>query len=245
MFKEGDYLLIVHGNRKYLRVLNPKDSINVGREVLKFKDILGKEEGFRVGNFSVFKPRLNDIIMLGFRRKTQIIYPKDAFYIAFRLGIDNSSRVLEFGTGSGALCAVLSTLAGEVYTYERERKFLENAHQNLQRFGLGNNVRFFNEDFSQAQLEDNYFDAAFIDVKVPEEHTEKVYRLLKPGAVVGFLLPTTNQVASLLKTLQGRFGDIEVSEILHRFYKTNPERLRPEDSMVGHTAYLLFARKIS
>lgn len=244
MFKEGDFILIVYRDKKYLRVLREKESINVGKEVLKFKEIVGKPGGVKIGNFSVFKPTLHDIIMLGFRRKTQIIYPKDAFYIAFRLGIDKQSKVLEFGTGSGALCAVLSHIAGEVYTYEREERFMKNATENLKRFSLSGNVRFFHSDFSDAQVEENFFDAAFVDVKHPQEHVEKVHYTLKPGATVGFLLPTANQVSELLKAIEDRFTDIEVSEILHRFYKPNPERLRPEDTMVGHTAYLLFARKV-
>jgi len=31
--------------------------------------------------------------------------------------------------------------------------------------------------------------------------------------------------------------------LLLRHYKPNPDRLRPEDRMVAHTAFLLFARK--
>ncbi len=244
MFKEGDYILITYKDKKFLRLLNPKDSINVGRDVLKFSEILGRESGCRIGKFYIFHPTLSDIILLGFKRKTQIIYPKDAFHIAFKLGINRFSRVLEFGTGSGALCAVLSSLVGEVYTYERERKFMENARENLKKFSLGNNVNFFGVDFAEAQVEESFFDAAFVDVKTPEEYVEKVYKALKPGAVVGFLLPTANQVSSLLKSIEGKFANVEVSEILQRFYKVNAERFRPEDTMVGHTAYLLFARKV-
>jgi tRNA (adenine57-N1/adenine58-N1)-methyltransferase len=74
---------------------------------------------------------------------------------------------------------------------------------------------------------------------------EGVWKVLKPSAPVGFLLPTANQVQELLKVLPDYFGDIEILEILTRYYKVNPERFRPEDTMVGHTAYLLFAKKLS
>ena len=40
------------------------------------------------------------------------------------------------------------------------------------------------------------------------------------------------------------FGDVEVAEIMFRRYKTLAARLRPEDRMIGHTGYLLFARKL-
>jgi tRNA (adenine57-N1/adenine58-N1)-methyltransferase len=43
---------------------------------------------------------------------------------------------------------------------------------------------------------------------------------------------------------QGHFTDIEVCEILLRGYKPVPARLRPTDRMVGHTGYLVFARRL-
>ncbi|MFW5836385.1 MAG: tRNA (adenine-N1)-methyltransferase, partial [Desulfovibrionaceae bacterium] len=58
-----------------------------------------------------------------------------------------------------------------------------------------------------------------------------------------YLLPTTNQVSELLHALeQGPFCDVEVVEILVRRYKPVPDRLRPEDRMVAHTGFLVFAR---
>ena len=41
------------------------------------------------------------------------------------------------------------------------------------------------------------------------------------------------------------FAFIEVSEILHRYYKPSATRLRPADKMVGHTGFLVFARRIT
>ncbi len=244
MLKEGDWVLIRYEEKRYLRRLDPSGSLNVRKDVLKFKDLIGKPEGVKVGKFEVFRPTLEDIILLGFSRKTQIVYPKDAFYIAFKLGIDKGSRVLEFGTGSGALCAVLSSLAGEVYTYEVVEEFYELAKGNLSKFGMGENVRFHLGDFAEAELPEEFFDAVFVDVKDPVPYLQKVHRVLKTGGVVGFLLPTANQVSRLLENLRDMFGGEEVLEILIRYYKTVPERLRPEDTMVGHTAYLTFCRKL-
>jgi len=245
MFKEGDYLLIKHGEKRFLRKLQRGHAINVKKDVLKLEELIGKPEGIKIGPWEVFRPDLEDIILLGFERKTQIIYPKDAFYIAFKLSLDRSSRVLEFGTGSGALCAVLSRLAGEVWTYEVSEEFYKTALKNFRRFGLGGNVRFHLEDFGEAQVPENYFDAVFVDVRNPLPYLEKVHGVLKEGGRVGFLLPTANQVIELLPSLEGLFGDLKVSEVLQRFYKTVPERFRPEDQMVGHTAYLVFGKKLN
>ncbi|RMG99567.1 MAG: tRNA (adenine-N1)-methyltransferase [Aquificota bacterium] len=242
-FKEGDLVLIVHGDRRYLKRLSEGFSLNVGKESVKYEDIIGKEEGAKVGNFCLFRPTLEDIIMLGFKRKTQILYPKDSFYVAFKLGLDKTKRLLEFGVGSGASTAVFSMLAGEVWAYEIRREHYELASKNWKSFGLCSNVRLFNEDFANAQVEENFFDAVFIDVKDPVPYTEKVYKALKPGAVLASVQPTANQLSGLIKAIEKQFCHIEVLEVLHRHYKTNPERLRPYDQMVAHTGYLLFARK--
>jgi tRNA (adenine57-N1/adenine58-N1)-methyltransferase len=37
---------------------------------------------------------------------------------------------------------------------------------------------------------------------------------------------------------------LEVVEVLLRFYKPEPERLRPTDRMVAHTGYLVFGRPL-
>ncbi|ADC88663.1 Methyltransferase type 11 [Thermocrinis albus DSM 14484] len=244
MFREGDLVLIQIEDKKYLKKLTKNFHLNVKDRTLRYEDVIGRESGDKVGDFYLFEPTLEDIILLGFERKTQIIYPKDAFYIAFKLGIDRSSRVLEFGTGSGALTAVLSHIAMEVYSYEQSEKFYQLALRNWERFQLCKNVRAFLMDFSEATLEEESFDAAFVDVREPWHYVDKVHRVLKRGAVCGFLLPTTNQVCTLLSHLNGKFASIEVLEIFHRYYKTNPERFRPEDRMVAHTAYLVFGRKI-
>ncbi len=244
MFREGDWILVRYHDKRYLKKLDPKQSLSVRKDVLRFSDVVGKPEGVKLGKFEVFRPTLEEIIVLGFERKTQIIYPKDAFYIAFKLGLSKEKRVLEFGTGSGALCAVLSQLAGEVHTYEAIEKFYRTAKRNLERFGLGGNIKLHNEDFAQAKVEESSFDSAFVDVREPVPYLEKLHRSLKDGAVAGFLLPTANQVVELLKNLEGQFGAVEVMEILVRYYKTVPERFRPEDTMVGHTAYLVFCRKL-
>ena len=53
----------------------------------------------------------------------------------------------------------------------------------------------------------------------------------------------TNQVSDLLSGLdQQGFGDVAVEELLLRAYKPIPERLRPDEEMVGHTGFLVFAR---
>lgn len=41
------------------------------------------------------------------------------------------------------------------------------------------------------------------------------------------------------------FSFTEVCEIFIRYYRTDPDRFRPVDRMVGHTGYLIFSRSIN
>ncbi|MDW8066328.1 MAG: tRNA (adenine-N1)-methyltransferase [Aquificaceae bacterium] len=242
-FKENDYILITTDERKYLKRITKDFSFNLKDRVIKYEDVVNRRHGEVVKSFCLLKPSIEDIILLGFQRKTQIIYPKDSFYIAYKLDLSKEKRMLEFGVGSGASTAVFSLLAGEVWAYEIREEFFNLSKKNWEKFGLCQNVKLENLDFLQAQIEEEFFDAAFVDVKDPIPSLEKVWKVLKPGASFASLLPTANQVSALLKEMEHIFCSIEVVEILHRHYKVNPERLRPQDTMVAHTGYLVFARK--
>jgi len=248
LIKEGDFVLIRFKNKRYLKKVDSTKSFSYKGGVLYFKDLIGKPFGITIGDLQIFKPSLEEIILYGIKRETQIIYPKDSFYIAKKLNLTPGKVVLEFGTGSGASTIVFSSCIGDigkVYTFEKEERIFKTAQKNLKDFGFFKNVVMFNEEFNSSKVSDIKFDAAFVDVREPYPYIEGVFKVLKPSAPIGFLLPTANQVSKLLNYLPEFFGDIEVLEILTRYYKINPERFRPEDTMVAHTAYLLFAKRLS
>ena len=88
-------------------------------------------------------------------------------------------------------------------------------------------------------------DSLFLDVREPWLYIKQAYNALKIGGMLGILVPTTNQIEETLKELNlFSFIDIEVSELLLRKYKPVPGRLRPQDRMGAHTAFMIFARKI-
>lgn len=87
-------------------------------------------------------------------------------------------------------------------------------------------------------------DAFFLDVQNPFDYIPQVRNAPNPVDFCS-ILPTFNQVERTLLALRlNKFAFIEVCEIILRYYKADPSRLRPTDRMVAHTGFLVFARKI-
>jgi len=249
--KEGDYILLWTLDRKSYLVKIRDSYFHTHKDYLDLKDLIGKEYGELVygkngEKFYILKPTIYDFIMK-IERATQIVYPKDIGYILLKLDIGPNKVVIECGGGSGALTTALAYMVGpngKVISYEKETKFQELAKKNLEKFKLIDRVIFKLKEVKDA-FEEKDADAVFLDLKYPWELIKAAWEALKQGCPLGILVPTTNQVSECLREIEKHpFVDIEVIEILLRKYKINPERIRPEDRMVAHTGYLIFARKV-
>lgn len=250
--KEGDFVILQSSDGKsYLLEIKSqpfhthKDSIFLGDLVGKnYGDLIWGKKGEK---FYLLRPSLFDLLMK-VERATQIIYPKDIGYILLKLGIGPGKTVLECGCGSGALTLAMAYMIGKegkVISYEKELRFLEIAKKNLQRVGLLERVIFKNKEVKES-FDEKEVDAVFLDLKEPWILIKASWEALKPGSPLGIIVPTTNQISQCLNTLEDYpFVDIEVVELLLRRYKTNPERVRPEDRMVAHTGFLIFAKKVN
>ena len=118
------------------------------------------------------------------------------------------------------------------------------ARKNLTRMGLEERVEFKLRDIAEG-FDETEIDAFFLDVANPYDYIPQVRAALKPGGFFCSLIPTYNQVEKLLYSLRrNNFAFIEMCELLLRFYKAEPARLRPTDRMVAHTGFLVFARRI-
>jgi tRNA (adenine57-N1/adenine58-N1)-methyltransferase len=248
--KQGDFILLFDGEKKYFLELKPK-VFSTRFDSLDLASLIGKDYGDKVlgkkgSSFFILKPTIYDFIK-NIERQTQIIYPKDVGYILLKLDVSPGKKVLECGTGSGALTLALAYAVGEegrVITYEKEERFFQLAKRNLERFGLAHRVELKLKEVVDS-FEETNVDAVFLDVREPWLLLKPAWDALKHGHPLGILVPTTNQVSQTLTHLFSLpFKDVEVLEILVRRYKPNPERLRPEDRMVAHTGYLIFAKKV-
>lgn len=225
--------------------------LHTHRGIIKHNDLVGLPFGSVVlshneSPFYLLQPSLSDIL-LDLKRITQILYPKDIGYILLTMGIGEGQHVVEAGTGSGAMTIALAYSVGKtgkITSYDQKKEFQNLAKKNLSLVGLEERVEFkirnIEEGFDETEV-----DALFLDVMNPNDYIPQVKASIKPGGFFGCLVPTTNQVSRLLHQLRmNQFAFLEVVEILLRFYKPEPERLRPTDRMVAHTGFLIFGRPL-
>ncbi|MEN4012703.1 MAG: tRNA (adenine-N1)-methyltransferase [Bellilinea sp.] len=223
------------------------------RGVVKFDDVIGKPWGTRIVShlghpFYILQPSLGDLLK-ELPRTTQILYPKDIGFILVSMGIGEGQVVLEAGTGSGSLTAALAYAVGQsgkVISYEARLDMQQLAVKNLTRLGLHNRVEFkLREIDENLGFDEEGVDALFLDLPNPYDYIHHARKALKQGGFFGSILPTMNQVSRLLNALrQYDFAFIDICEVILRYYKAEPERLRPVDRMIAHTGYLIFGRPV-
>lgn len=222
------------------------------RGVIKHDDLIGKPWGIQIFShngspFFLLQPSLPDILK-STKRATQIMYPKEIGYILLHMGIGPGKRVIEAGTGSGSFTTALAYSIGEsgrIYSYETKAETQRIAQRSLEKLKLTDYIEFKLRDISEG-FDEQGVDAVFLDVSNPYDYLHHVKKALKPGGYFGSILPTANQVMSLLVALrQNDFAFIDVCDISLRYYKPEPSRFRPTDRMISHTGYLIFARSVT
>jgi tRNA (adenine57-N1/adenine58-N1)-methyltransferase len=133
---------------------------------------------------------------------------------------------------------------GGVISYEHRPEMQALARKNLTRLGLESRVDLKLRDIGEG-FDETDADAFFLDVANPYDYISQVRAALKPGGFFCAIVPTFNQLEVLLHSLRrNRFAFVEACEILLRYYKPEPARVRPTDRMVAHTGFLVFARRI-
>lgn len=248
---EGDYVLLcLDSRRTYLVRVEAGKTFHTHKGFIKLDELVGKEFGIAVSSsvgveFTALKPSLTDYIMKS-SRKTQITYPKDAALIVMFSGIGPGSRVVESGTGTGALTTALAHYVkpdGKVYTYELRDEFQKNAEKNLRRAGLLDVVELKSGDVT-AGIEERDVDAVVLDLAVPWLVVPHAYQALKPSGTIVSFSPTIDQVVKTTEALkENGFVFIETVECLMRNMQVERGKTRPHTMMTGHTGYITHARK--
>ena len=249
---EGDNILLyLDVRRTYMIKVLAGQTFHTHKGYLKFDDIIGKPYGstFKSSlgiNFTVLKPQLTDYILKS-QRNTQIIYAKDAALIVMFSGIGPGSRVVESGTGTGALTTALAHYVqptGRIYSYDIREEGQKTAGKNLKRSGLLDYVELKLKDVVTG-IDERDVDAVILDLAVPWLVVPQAYEALKPSGTIVSFSPTIDQVVKTVEVLrEHNFACIETFECIMRGMQIERGKTRPQTLMTGHTGYITHARRV-
>jgi len=249
---EGGLVLLYFDVRRQwlLRVERGKE-FHTHKGFIRIDDIIGLPLGSEIKSslgerFWLLKPTTHDFIMHSVRR-TQIMYPKDIGLILLKLSLSAGMKVLEVGSGSGAMTVAAATAikpTGRVHSYEARSEFADIAERNLRRASVSDYVTLHRGD-ARMGIEEEGFDAVIIDVGDPWPIFPLVHKALLGGAPLVSFSPTMNQVERTTEML-GRVGFVNVHslECFLREIRADTGKTRPATMMVGHTGYMTFAQKV-
>ena len=217
--------------------------------------LIGQPEGTVVRStggmdYVALRPLLADYV-LSMPRGAAVVYPKDAAQIVAMGDIHPGARVLEAGVGSGALtCSLLRAVgdSGAVHSYERREDFAKIAAKNVRTFFGGDHPAWTLTvgDLASAIRPDEV-DRVALDMLAPWECIDPVAKVLVPGGVLVCYVATTTQLSRTVEAVRdhGRFAEPAATETLLRSWHVEGLAVRPDHRMIGHTGFLVIARRIA
>ena len=251
--EEGSYVLLFHTPRKkWLAKVTQDKKLHTHLGIIDISATIGMEYGSAVQSTEgkrifLIEPTIHDFIMKS-ERRTQILYPKDLGYIAARTGLKNGSKVLEIGTGSGAAATFMASIVkpdGHVYTFDVNPDFMEIAQRNIDKAGMTSYVTLHNHDPHKG-VEVKGADLALVDLGDPWTVLDQVHAALKGSGAFVAICPTMNQIEKTATELKkSGYTDVESIELMIRNIEAREGMTRPSMRMIGHTTYLIFARKVN
>lgn len=111
-----------------------------------------------------------------------ISQPYTVAFMTHLLDLKGNEKVLEIGTGSGYQAAVLSKLAGEVYTLEIVPGLAKRARKTLEKLGY-KNIKVKKGSGEFGWKEESPFDAIIVTAGL-DEIPQDLFRQLKDGGVL-------------------------------------------------------------
>ncbi len=245
--KLNDPVLLLGKDETYI-VKSSKEKFNVKSGIIDLKKIIGKSYGSKIKThlgkeFVIAKPTLLDLFSK-MKRTAQVILPKDASMIIGYTGISTDSSVVDAGTGTGYLSIFLAHYLsdGKVVTYEKDRRFVENAKENIKLAGL-TNLKLKNKDIYKG-IDEKNVDLITLDLQNPEKVIRKSQKPLNVGGWIVVYSPTMEHVMKIIKILRKeKFSEIKTVENIVREWQTE-RTTRPKTMGLMHTGWLTFARKV-
>jgi tRNA (adenine57-N1/adenine58-N1)-methyltransferase len=242
------------GRRHNIQLVEGKQFFT-NRGSIDHDDLIGRPEGFSItssagGEYLVFRPLLNEFVV-SMPRQAAVVYPKDAAQIVAMADVFPGARVVEAGVGSGALtCYLLRAVgpAGLVSSYERRQEFADQTVVNVDQYFDGRHPAWkLTVGDLEGSLDDEDVDRVILDMLAPWECVDRVAEVLTPGGLVCAYVATTTQLGKTVETLRahGGFTEPQPWESLVRDWHVEGLAVRPGHKMIGHTGFLVTARRMA
>jgi tRNA (adenine57-N1/adenine58-N1)-methyltransferase len=254
-FQDGEQVLLIdQRGKRHLIFLRKSETFHSDRGWISHDLIIGQREGTWVRSslglrYLALRPTLAEYV-LEMPRGAQVIYPKDLAMILFWADIYPGCRVLEAGTGSGALTLALLRVVGpegRVITYEQRDEFARRAIANIHmRLGEVSNLTVRLGPVEEGLGDEEPVDRVLLDLPEPWKLTEAIATVLRPGGILLCYVPTIiqSQQASEVLRRQRSWGLIETFETLVRPWNIDGLSVRPFHRMVAHTGFITVARRV-
>lgn len=194
--------------------------------------------------FFIFAPSFIDLYRK-IKRDAQIIPLKDIGLIIAETGINKESKVLDAGSGSGALACFIAGIAKEITTYEIRKDFIGIVESNIEFLGL-KNVKVKNKDIYE-EIEDKNIDVIILDLPEPWKAVDNCSKALKAGGFLVSYSPSVPQAADFVSAVRKNesFVYLKTAEVIEREWEIEDRKVRPKSRGIGHSGFLSFARKVT
>lgn len=241
--------------RRHSVVLKADTQFHTTKGGVDHNAMIGQPEGIVVTSvngleFLVMRPLLAEFTVT-MPRGAAVVYPKDAAQIVMGADIFPGARVIEAGVGSGALSMSLLRAIGPtglLHSYERRADFAEIAQRNVTNF-FGTTPQNWQVHLGDLALDitDDPVDRVILDMLAPWECVDAVAEVLVPGGMVCSYVATTTQLGRFVETLRAHTGftEPEANEHMVRGWHAVGMAIRPNHAGIGHTGFLVTARRLA
>ncbi len=246
-------------NKRYSITLTQEGEFHTHWGMIPHAEIVGKDDASVLTmaggeEFLAIRPLLADFVM-AMPRGAAIVYPKDAAQIVSQADIAPGLTVVEAGVGSGALTLHLLRAVGaegRLHSIERREEFAQIARANVAAFYGENpaNWRLSVGDFQDVlpqEAAQGTVDRVVLDMLAPWECVDAAATALVAGGVIIAYVATVTQMSRFVETLRatGQFTHPQSSETMLRTWHVEGLAVRPDHRMVGHTGFLITARRLA